>query len=261
MQHCRDFIKLDPLPVLLEILELPCMPMVVPSTAAFSSISSTFRIVSEVKPVETAKAILKQVAVHLENTKWFWETLGEESRLLDVVAPSESPSSAFPLHSMLRPLSIAKDNVNEQNARFSQVTVLLSHIALLSDIYSNLTYTHNKSTTAVLAVFASPSAAETLSQIGQLYRVASWESVLLKRLSPPATAAKPTPTPEAAATAPDVASTSAAAPVEGSSPPVAASAAVSPPTPNLKTVLEVVGQFPMNIMPILNGVCRGRAHA
>lgn len=89
MQHCRDFAKLDVVPDLIAMLELSCMPLVNPSTAVFSSISALFRMLSEVKPVEVAKAIVKAVRRGLDQTTWFWESLAPESRLLSAVSPGE----------------------------------------------------------------------------------------------------------------------------------------------------------------------------
>lgn len=89
MQHCRDFAKLDVLPDLISLLDLSCMPLVTPSTAAFSSISALFRMLSEVKPVEVAKAIVQAVRGSLDQTTWFWEGFSPESRLLAAVSPRE----------------------------------------------------------------------------------------------------------------------------------------------------------------------------
>lgn len=91
IQHCKDFVKLDPAPILLDLLALPCMPVDAPATACFSSVSSIFRIMSEVKPTETAVAIIKEARKYLEKTRWFWEEFPEESRLAPFLSPSESP--------------------------------------------------------------------------------------------------------------------------------------------------------------------------
>lgn len=83
------------------------MPVDAPATASFSSVSSIFRIMSEVKPTETAVAIIKEARKYLDKTEWFWGSFPEESRLAPFLSPCElrgligAPSqlSDFRLHS------------------------------------------------------------------------------------------------------------------------------------------------------------------
>lgn len=160
--------------------------------------------------------------------------------------------------------------MEEQNQRFRDLTILLSIVALLSDIYGNLTYAHGKASTSVLAVFSTPEEAKTLSQIGQLHRTCLWENILIKKLAP--TSATLTTPPGAESSA-----TPAAAPVAGSStggqaaepstedkPEQSSSGAdkeKEKPSPNRKAVQDLLASFPLNIVPVFLCKCLPIARA
>lgn len=239
------------------------MPVDAPATACFSSISAVFRIMSEVKPTEMAVVIIKEARKYLDKTKWFWETFPEESRLAPFLTPCESSrrrrkSSVADLFTS----TTAEETLEEQNQRFRDLTILLSLVALLSDIYGNLTYAHGKASTSVLAVFSTPEEATTLSQIGQLHRTCIWENILIKKLTP--TSATSTMPPGAEGSGPAAASTSGAAaeggPASTMDSSVAATTEGAPesttkdkepkPSPNLKSVQDLLASFPLNIMPV-----------
>lgn len=129
----------------------------------------------------------------------------------------------------------------------------MSHIALLSDIYSNLTYNHGKIATAVLSVLAVPAEAETILQIGDLYRSCTWECILLKK----AIATIATTTTSATVPPIDIDAVESGASVSETL--VAEDKEkvliVTPtPSPNSKALLDVVSNIPGNIIPFLQGM-------
>lgn len=210
---------------------------------------------SEVKPTEVVTAVLKQVRTYLALTKPLWSSFSIESRL----APLLSPSTYIPLshdHPVVKltPSFAAEDTLAECNRQFRDFSYLLTYIALLFDIYSNLVYSHGKVATLLLSALATPTESQTLSDLGEVYRVCLWENIILKKTSSTSLVdedAVPTPfesssiANNAAPTNPE-ASTSATA-VSGVESPVPTS------SPNSKAVQEVVAMIPQNISPFLQG--------
>ncbi|KAK4052443.1 E3 ubiquitin-protein ligase tom1 [Microbotryomycetes sp. JL201] len=251
MQHCRDFIAMDPMPVLLDLLSMPFMPFLAPATAAFAAISTVCRIMCEVNPVETTLAIVKQTRVYLDKTTWFWETLPTESRL----APLTQPTA---------------ESLDEDNRRVRDISTMLSLLGLLADVYGNLSYTHSKTSTSVLSIFSQAPESETLKQIGQFSRVSTYESVLLKRLTPTKTPLLPrtdngegkgnmeSMTAEVAATATN--------PVDPALPPAIggdpkAEDTKAPPTPpNVEAVQTLMNSMRLNTQPIFQAATKLLVH-
>lgn len=89
MTHCKDFVKLDPFPVILDLLTLPCTPSIMGATQAFSSLAGLFRVLSEVKPADLVSAILAKLQVCLTDSSELWKTFSTESRLVPLLKPSE----------------------------------------------------------------------------------------------------------------------------------------------------------------------------
>ncbi|KAM0790628.1 hypothetical protein ACM66B_004490 [Microbotryomycetes sp. NB124-2] len=249
MQHCRDFIAMDPMPILLDLLSMPFMPFLAPATAAFAAISTVCRIMCEVNPVEVTLAIVKQTRVYLDKTTWFWETMPTESRL----APLTQPTAA---------------SIDDDNRRVRDIGTMLSYLGLLADVYGNLSYTHSKTSTSVLSIFAKASESETLKQIGQFSRVSTYESVLLKRLTPTKTPLLPrtdnnegkasieTLTAEVAATATNPVDP--ALPIEDDS---KTQDAKTPPTPpNVSAVQTLMSSMRLNTQPIFQAATKLLVH-
>lgn len=79
--HAKDFFKLDPLSLLLDLLTSPAIPSNCTGTSAFNSITSLFRIMSDVKAAEVVKFILKQISKSLKETEPLWDSNFGESKL------------------------------------------------------------------------------------------------------------------------------------------------------------------------------------
>lgn len=148
----------------------------------------------------------------------------------------------------------ASESLAEDNKKFRSLSALLTYIALLADIYSNLTYSHGKVATTVLAAISGPRESETLLDLGQLYRVCIWESVLLKQQ--PASGAISEDNPVAGVAVAGVGPVAPDAPVVDGSVDLltlAPAPGSTPRAPNSKALQDVVCGIPLNILPLLQG--------
>ncbi|KAI5477219.1 E3 ubiquitin-protein ligase HUWE1 [Pseudohyphozyma bogoriensis] len=241
--HCKDFIRLDPIPIILDIFALPCAPHTSPNTPAFVSMSTLFRVMSEVKPPEVAAAVLKEIKAYLEKTSWFWSGFSVESRLTSLVAPSS-------------------ENFDESNARFRDVSILLTYVAFLYDLYGNLVYAHGKVSTLVLGVIGAPAEHKTLMDLGALHRACLWEGILLKNSSSSENSAAEATSIEAGADLSQAAeaSTSASTLTEPAASTSKESSSAPTPSQNSKAVQQVVAMLPQNIAPFFQAASKMFVH-
>lgn len=84
--HCRDFIN-DPeaLDCLGTLSALPCLPYDFANSVASDSLVQVIRTMAESSTTETITFLIQLVHDALEDTKEFWETMDERSKLLPMV--------------------------------------------------------------------------------------------------------------------------------------------------------------------------------
>jgi E3 ubiquitin-protein ligase HUWE1 len=222
----------------------------------YSSIVAIFRIASEVKAAQAISAILKRIDKWLNETTWFWDKkdgVARESTLGAMVNPST-------------------EDIEAQQARFRNLTVLLSHIGLLSDVFINLTYAHGKAATAILTVFTESQHTQILEKIGAVYRACTWENVTIRPTSFWTGDATKTATEQlansAAAAAPAVdAPTPAAAAAQQKQEQAAEKSAVevistpaTPDSPNIKLIQDVLQAYTKSCLPLFTSVIKLLVH-
>ena len=96
LAHCKDFVKLEPYDLILDLFSLPCAPSLMPGTASFISLCSAFRIISEVKPTEVIGAALKRVKVSMDDAPPLWmNEFTDKAGTLSIIETCESSSSAL----------------------------------------------------------------------------------------------------------------------------------------------------------------------
>ncbi|GAA6006127.1 hypothetical protein JCM11491_002040 [Sporobolomyces phaffii] len=164
--HCQDYFKQEKAyTILLDLLDLPCSPALMQRNGGYGSIVALFRIATEVKAHDALAAITKRTAVWLEHTKWFWDRDDgfKESVLSGMVNPTA-------------------DDLAKKADEFRQLSILLSHVTLLSDVVLNLSYSNGKVATSALQAFTGPGA-EVLQQVGKVYRACTWENVTIRPTS------------------------------------------------------------------------------
>ncbi|GAA5969495.1 hypothetical protein JCM11641_008133 [Rhodosporidiobolus odoratus] len=254
--HVSDFLGEDrAFDVVLDLLELPYCPAIMQKNGGYSSIVAIFRIATEVNASDALSAILKRTDKYLAETTWFWEPKAEgvarESTLGGMINPSAEALAA-------------------QQARFRSLTILLSHIALLSDVFINLTYAHGKSATAIIKVFTTPEQTAILEKIGHVYRACTWENVTIRPTSfwtgdatksateqiekeVPAQPVVPTPSAEARQEQQQEEAKEKAA-VEVISTPA------TPDSPNIKLVQDVIQSFTKSMLPLFQSIIKLLVH-
>ncbi|GAA6003447.1 E3 ubiquitin-protein ligase TOM1 [Rhodotorula paludigena] len=254
--HTTDFLgnSTRAFELVLDLLELPCCPAIMVKNSGYSSIVAIFRIASEIKAPESLAAVLGRTNKWLEQTRWFWDVSRDNVARESTLGAMVNPSAA---------------ELAEQQARFRAVTILLSHISLLSDIFINLTYVHGKAATAVLGVFGSQAPREQqdlLEKIGAVYRACQWENVTIR----------PTSfwTGEASKSAAEQAAQKADEQGEAPTPAVAAarehqqeqaaekaaveaiSTPATPDSPNIKLVQDVIQTFTKMTLPLFQSIIK-----
>lgn len=142
------------------------------------------------------------------------------------------------------------------------MSILLSHVTLLSDVVLNLTYSNGKVATAVLQTF-NGTGATVLEQIGKVYRACTWENVTIRPTSFWTGEASKASTEEAAAVAAEASNSEAAQPSERQIEKEAEKKAVdaittpaTPDSPNIKLVQDLVQAFTNGTMPFLSSELR-----
>ncbi|GAA6015032.1 hypothetical protein JCM10207_008710 [Rhodosporidiobolus poonsookiae] len=254
MGHVEDFVaQPGAFDIVLDLLALPFCPAIMQQNGGYSSIVAIFRIATESKAAAAISAILKRTDKALNETTWFWDV--EEG------VPRESTLGA-----MVQP---SAEDLPAQSARFRNLTVLLSHIALLSDVFINLTYAHGKAATAILGTFTQREHAHILERIGRVYRACIRENVTIRPTSFWSGDATKSTTEQIAQDAPaEVAPTPAAAAAQERQQEQAAEKAAvevistpaTPDSPNIKLIQDVIQAFTKSMVPLLQSIIKLLVH-
>ncbi|GAA6062543.1 hypothetical protein JCM10212_004309 [Sporobolomyces blumeae] len=248
--HCQDYFAQEKsFTILLDLLDLPCSPALMQRNGGYGSVVALFRIATEVKAGEAIVAILLRTAFWLHETKWFWD---RPDGLKDSV-----------LAGMANP---GPDELEEKAAKFRKLSILLSHVTLLSDVVLNLTYSNGKVATAVLQCFTGPGSS-VLEKIGRVYRACTWENVTIRPTSFWTGEASKASTEEAAAATANASAEGAAPQSERQKEKSAEKAATdaittpaTPDSPNIKLVQDLVQAFTTGTMPFLSTLVKLLLH-
>ncbi|BGP26526.1 E3 ubiquitin-protein ligase HUWE1 [Rhodotorula toruloides] len=237
---------------LLDLLALPCSPAIMEQNNGYSSIAAMFRIATETKASEVLSCILRRTDKWMHETEWFWNATA-----------TEGLARNSPLTAMVSP---SVDSLPGQQKRFRDVTILLSHISLLSDVFTNLTYAYGKPATVILSVFTKPAAqAEVLGRVGRVYRACQWENVAIRPTSFWTGEASKAATEEIAERAPqgEAPTPAIAASRERQQEQAAEKAAVeaistpaTPDSPNIKLIQDVLQTFTKSTLPFMQAILK-----
>lgn len=84
--HCKDFISnSDALERLGRLTALPCLPYDFGNSVASDSLVQVIRTMVEAAPAETMTYLAKLVRTSLDETKEFWASQNEESKLMTLL--------------------------------------------------------------------------------------------------------------------------------------------------------------------------------
>ncbi|GAA5851451.1 hypothetical protein JCM3766R1_000331 [Sporobolomyces carnicolor] len=252
--HCQEYFKQEKaFTILLDLLDLPCSPALMQKNGGYGSIVALFRIATEVQAFIAIAAILKRTAVWLEETQWFWDREDgfKESVLSGMVNPSP-------------------EDLAGQADKFRKLSILLSHVTLLSDVVLNLSYSNGKVATQALKAFTGPGGS-VLTKVGKVYRACTWENVSIRPTSFWTGEASKASTEEAAAKA------SEGSPAGDASQPgpvserqqekeaekkavEAITTASTPESPNIKLVQDLVQAFTTGTLPLMTTLIKLLLH-
>ncbi|TFK44714.1 hypothetical protein BDQ12DRAFT_730740 [Crucibulum laeve] len=160
--HCKDFISgTDGLTRLGRLTGLPCLPYDFANSVASDSMVQVMRTLIEVATSETLLHLAGLVKESLDDTRQFWESVDEQSKLLGFVDLS------------------GEDELYEANQRFRCLVTLHIRITLLSDVFATAGYAHGRSAIGLLQTLMSNTSAQVVTDLGALHRASTWENIAL----------------------------------------------------------------------------------
>ncbi|KAI9145613.1 hypothetical protein BKA69DRAFT_1111416 [Paraphysoderma sedebokerense] len=167
--HCRDFMKHEGIPLLIEFYSLPSLPHDFPSSQASYSLSHLFRILSDVNTPNVVDAIF------IELTKQF-------SSSADILQPPKKLEngdydSVFSPFVQIRQSEV--DKLQQGNQLMRQMIVLHGLIGLLSDLISPVALPSNKSVQSIVQCSAN-AGKSIFANMAILHRICIRELILLR---------------------------------------------------------------------------------
>ncbi|KZT26754.1 hypothetical protein NEOLEDRAFT_1062431 [Neolentinus lepideus HHB14362 ss-1] len=160
--HCRDFISsTDGMERLLRLTALPCLPYDFANSVSSDSLVQVIRTMGEASPNDALVFLAKKVKESLEQTKDFWETTEDKSKMLSLV-------------------DITPDQTLEANRRFRDLVTLHTRVTLLSEVYATASYAHSRATSGFLQILMGRGSPEIVPELGSLHRACVWENIIFK---------------------------------------------------------------------------------
>ncbi|PWN22154.1 DUF913-domain-containing protein [Microstroma glucosiphilum] len=169
--HCKDFMKSEGPEKLLRFVSLPCLPYNFPTSNTADSLVSLLRFMTEVSPSAVLAAVLKELHRGLTETQDLWDRDPNVSSVASMLAPSNDAALAA------------------ANEKFRKLISLNSRLHLLSDVLPSYAFTGPKTPGAFLQVLqagvSSPQLGQaTLTRLGALHSIVTWENILIKATAP-----------------------------------------------------------------------------
>ena len=172
--HCRDFISsTDGLQRFGRLTGLPCLPYDFANSVASDSMVQVLRTMTEVATGETLLHLTEIVKESLDETRFFWESIQEPSKLLPFIdLPGRSPNSLRACctdHS-----SVLASESAIANQRFRSLVTLHIRITLLSDVFATARTAHR-----LIQTLMNSTPLQVLTDLGTLHRASMWENIAL----------------------------------------------------------------------------------
>ncbi|TPX56315.1 hypothetical protein SpCBS45565_g08434 [Spizellomyces sp. 'palustris'] len=166
--HCKDFIKMEGVQILLKYYTLPTLPYDFASSASSYSLSYLFRLMIEVNASQVVAQMLKEIDGAITGAQQFLSYEGEGGYIPQFIEIQEEDTNRF----------------LEGQQTFRSLVALQGFIRLLSDVYCTHTLSHSKSVGAVIQTFTGDVGETLIAQFGAIYRTCVWENIVLKSTVP-----------------------------------------------------------------------------
>ncbi|KAI8817902.1 uncharacterized protein EV422DRAFT_196979 [Fimicolochytrium jonesii] len=166
--HCKDFIKMDGVQILLKCYTLPTLPYDFSSSASSYSLSYLFRVLIEVNSQPVVTHMHAEIDQALKDAESFINHEGDEGIIIHYI-------------------DIRDDDIDrkEKGQKILRTLIILQgFIRLISDIYCTHILTHSKSVSGLIQTFSGEIGSKLIKAFGALYRTCLWENLLLKEKVP-----------------------------------------------------------------------------
>ncbi|KAF8973258.1 hypothetical protein BDZ97DRAFT_1912814 [Flammula alnicola] len=159
--HCKDFVTTtDGLQRFGRLTGLPCLPYDFANSVASDSMVQVLRTMTEVATNETLLHLAEIVKASLNDTKFFWESVEEPSKLL--------PFIDLPI-----------EEVEVANQHFRSLVVLHIRLTLLSDVFATAGQAQGRAAIGLLQTLMNNTPLQVLTDLGTLHRASIWENISL----------------------------------------------------------------------------------
>jgi E3 ubiquitin-protein ligase HUWE1 len=160
--HCREFIRLNGVDVLLQFYRLKTLPFDFAASSSSSSLSYLFRLLIEVNSQPVITSILSSFSTLLQDATGLLPQMNQESHFLPFFKNSSDISNTL--------IALNRD--------FRHLISFHCYASLFADIFTTHIFSHNKSLTAILQMLGNET--PILVQLVRLHRFCISESISLK---------------------------------------------------------------------------------
>ena len=172
--HCRDFItSTDGLQRFGRLTGLPCLHYDFANSVASDSMVQVLRTMTEVATSETLLHLTEIVKESLDETRFFWESIQEPSKLLPFIdLPRELLNSLRACGTDYSSVLASESAI--ANQRFRSLVTLHIRITLLSDVFATARAAHR-----LIQTLMNSTPSQVLTNLGTLHRASMWENIAL----------------------------------------------------------------------------------
>ncbi|KAJ3152973.1 hypothetical protein HDU86_005428 [Geranomyces michiganensis] len=172
--HCKDFIKMDGVQIMLKCYTLPTLPYDFATSASSYSLSYLFRLMIEANAPQVVGYMLTEIHSAFEAAEPFLSFKGPGSLVATFVELKGNDARDVQLISRIDANMLIIENDTQRIAEgqrvFRSLITLQGVIRLLSDIYCTHGLSHTRSVAAVIQTFTGDVGSTFISRFGALYR-------------------------------------------------------------------------------------------
>ncbi|KAK9761441.1 E3 ubiquitin-protein ligase tom1 [Basidiobolus ranarum] len=166
--HCKEFLKVQGVDVLLKFYSLPMIPYDFPASSASYSLSHLFRVMSEVDADAVVTVILNELHQSLEASDSFLKANNHGGIIVNYLDLPYADHKKF----------------DEATQIFRSLITLHGFVGLLSGIYCTPVFSHSKNVSTIIGAFTTEVGDQVVSMLGELHRTCVWENVIFNNTVP-----------------------------------------------------------------------------